>query len=66
MRSLLELRKRNLIQNNEYLQFMMGEAQEQGDFKPTQYAEAVVKNNEIRYRIDKALGKYTSHSVIVH
>jgi DNA primase len=65
MRSLLELRKRNLIQNNEYLQFMMGEAHDQGDFKPTQYAEAVVKNNEIRYRIDKALGKYTSHSVIV-
>jgi len=65
MRSLLELRKRNLIQNNEYLQFMMGEAQEQGDFKPTQYGEAVVKNNEMRFRIDKALGKYTSHSVIV-
>ena len=65
MRSLLELRKRNLIQNNEYLQFMMGEAQEQGNFKPAQYAEAVVKNNQIRYRIDKALGKYTSHSVIV-
>ena len=65
MRSLLELRKRNLIQNNEYLQFMMGEAQGQGDFRPAQYAEAVLKNNEIRYRIDKALGKYTSHSVIV-
>ena len=30
MRSLLELRKRNLIQNNEYLQFMMGEAQRPG------------------------------------
>jgi hypothetical protein len=44
---------------------MMGEAQEQGNFKPAQYAEAVVKNNQIRYRIDKALGKYTSHSVIV-
>ena len=63
LRALLDLRKRNLRQNNEYIRFMMEEAQQQGDFKATQYREIMVQNSRILDRLNRALGKYTSHSI---
>jgi hypothetical protein len=65
MRSLLELRRRNLIQNSEYLRYLMEEAQQQGDFKVTQYRETMVQHTKMLNKIFKAIGKYTSHSVVV-
>jgi DNA primase len=65
MRSLLELRRRNLIQNSEYLRYLMEEAQQQGDFKVTQYQESMVQHTKMLNKIFKAIGKYTSHSVVV-
>jgi DNA primase len=66
MRSLLELRRRNLIQNSEYLRYLMEEAQQQGDYKVTQYRESMVQHTKMLNKIFKAIGKYTSHSVVVH
>jgi DNA primase len=65
LRALLELRTRNLRQNNEYIRFLMEDAQQQGDLKATQYSEIMVQHNQLFNRLNRALGKYTSHSVTV-
>lgn len=63
MRSLLDLRKRNLRQEDEYLKFLMEDAQEKGDLKITQYQQTMVQHSRIRGLLDRAIGKYTSHSI---
>jgi hypothetical protein len=63
MRSLLDLRKRNLRQEDEYIKYLMEDAQEKGDIKITQYQQTMVQHSKIRGLIDRAIGKYTSHSI---
>ena len=62
MRGLLVLRKRKLEQEIEYFRYLFVEAQEQGDIHATQNEQTMVKLVEIRFRIDKAIKKYTSRS----
>ena len=62
MRGLLALRKRKLDQEMEYFRYLIVEAQEQGDIHATQNEQTMVKLVEIRFRIDKAMKKYTSRS----
>jgi len=63
MRSLLDLRKRNLRQEDEYLKYLMEDAQEKGDLKITQYQQTMVQHSKIRGLLDRAIGKYTSRSI---
>jgi hypothetical protein len=63
MRSLLDLRKRNLRQEDEYLKYLMEDAQEKGDIKITQYQQTMVQHSRIRGLLDRAIGKYTSRSM---
>lgn len=64
MRAILELRKRSLIQSNDYLRYLMEEAHQQGDWKASQYHQTMVQHNKMLDRLNRALGKYTSHSII--
>jgi len=60
VRSLLELRKRNLRQHNDYLLFLMQETQAQGDVKADEYNRLVKQNIQVLYQLNRANGKYTN------
>lgn len=62
MRGLLDLRKRSLRQDLEYYQYLMGEAQADGDLRATQYSQSVVQLTRTMDKLNRALQKYTSHS----
>lgn len=61
IRALLELRKRNLRQKNEYLRFLMEEAQQQNDPELKQYQQTMLQHTRLLERLDRAIGKYTGH-----
>jgi DNA primase len=61
IRTVLELRKRNLHQNIDHLRFLMEEAQQGGEDWLAEYLQTMNQYSETRIRIDKALGKVTGH-----
>jgi DNA primase len=61
MRGILELRRQRWQQENEYLRFLIEEAQDQGDVKATQYLQSMVQLAETKRRLDRAVKQYTSH-----
>jgi hypothetical protein len=65
MRGLLELRLRNLHQNIDYLRYQMEEAQGQGDTRASAFGQAMMDNTVMLKRLNRALARYTSHSVPV-
>jgi hypothetical protein len=65
MRGLLDLRRRNLHQEIEYQRFLMEEAQEVGEIKPTQCLQSMVQLTHTKRRLDQALEKYTSRSTAI-
>ena len=60
LQGLLDLRKREVIQNLDHLKFMQVEAQEKGDLLANEYSRLVRDYSQLRSRIDKALGRFTS------
>jgi DNA primase len=60
VRSLVELRKRNLQQHNDYLQFLMQETQEQGNGKAGEYNQLMKQNIQVLYQLNRAHEKYTN------
>lgn len=60
LRTLLDLRHRNVHQSIEHLQFLMEDAQGQGDIMASQYQQTMVQHILIRNRLDQARGHYTS------
>jgi DNA primase len=63
LRNLLLLRLQSVNQNIEYVRFLIEEAQNQGDLKAEHFQKLSQQNAAIRYRLDQALGKYTSHDI---
>ena len=63
LRGVLDLRRRSLVQNIEYMRFLLEEAQVQGDLLATQYMQTLVKQNNLLLSLDQALGQYTSRSI---
>lgn len=63
VRALIEIRKRRLRQDIDHVRYLMEEAQEAGDARASEYLHAMKGYLEARDRLDKALGKYTSHAV---
>jgi len=63
IRTVLELRRRNLHQNIDHLRFLLEEAQDKGEARSNEYLQTIIQYSETRVRLDKALGKLTSHSV---
>jgi DNA primase len=60
--TLLGLRNRSLHQNIEYFQFLMNDAQEQGDWKASQYQKTMVQHTLMLLRLNRALGQFTSRT----
>jgi DNA primase len=63
MRAILDLRIRNTRQRLEHLQFLMLDAQEEGDPLASQYLNNGQEFRLVLNRLDHALGQYTSRSV---
>ncbi len=60
LRTILDLRHRHVHQNIEHLQYLMEDAQGQGDLMVTQYQQSMVQHISLRHRLDKARGYYGS------
>jgi len=62
LRGILDLRRRSVRQEIEYMRFLFQEAQEQGDLLATQYMQTLLRQNNLLSSLDQAMGKYTSRS----
>jgi len=60
LRGILDLRRRSVRQEIEYMRFLFQEAQEQGDLLATQYMQTLLRQNKLLSNLDQAMGKYTS------
>jgi DNA primase len=65
MRGLLDLRRRKLHQEIDYQRYLFEESQDQGDIKATQHQQYMVKLADAKRRIDRAVKKYTSRSLVM-
>jgi DNA primase len=63
MRNILILRKRHISQSIDYLRFLFEETQDAGDIKSLQVAKTMQQHIQVKQRLDRALGKFTSHSI---
>jgi DNA primase len=59
MRGILDLRRRRVRQEIEYMRFLFEEAQDQGDLLGTQYMQTLKRHNDLLSNLDQAMGKYT-------
>jgi hypothetical protein len=66
MRGLLEIRRRRLHQQIDYIRYLMDEAHEQGDLKATQYIQTMVQHTRTLGQINQAIGKLTSRTASSH
>jgi DNA primase len=64
MRTLLDLRLRNIHQNIEHLHYLMQEAQENNDPRISQYSQSMVQHTLTRDHLDRARAHYTSRIAI--
>lgn len=62
MRSLLDLRKRELRKTIDHLRYLMEEAQQQGDQRASEYQRSMAQYAQVLSRLDQALGQYSSRS----
>jgi hypothetical protein len=60
LRGILDLRRRNVRQEIEYMRFLLQEAQDQGDMLASQYMQALLRQKNLLSSLDQAMGKYTS------
>ena len=63
MRTLLELRRRDLRQNIDHLRFLMEDAQQQGEMLANEFLRNMTEFTRVRQRVDRALGQYTSRAM---
>jgi len=62
LRGVLDLRRRGLYQNLDYLRFLQEEALTEGDVRANQYREMISDYVRAKMLIDKAAGRYSSRS----
>ncbi len=60
LRGVLDLRRRGLYQNLDYLRFLQEEALNEGDVRANQYREMISDYVHAKMLIDKAAGRYSS------
>ncbi len=63
MRSVLGMRRKNLRQNIDHVRFLMEEAQAQSDPAVGEFCHIMIQYTQAQNRLDRAYGRYTSHSV---
>ncbi len=63
MRTILDLRIRITKHRVEYLQFLMMDSQEKGDILASEYVAMMQEYKLTKNRLDRAMDRYTTHSV---
>ena len=63
MRTLLELRRRDVRLGIDHLRHLMEESQAQGDLMANDYLRNMAQFAQVRQRVDRALGQYTSRAM---
>ena len=63
MRTLLELRRRDVKQNMEHLRFLMQEPDDQGEQAAKEAMKSMKEHTQVMQRIDRASGQYTSRAI---
>jgi len=66
MRAVLDLRRRNLRQHMDHYRYLIEEAQQNGDWRASEYGQIMSDFTQSRERLDRALGRYTSHNPASH
>lgn len=64
MRTLLELRKREVRQSIDQMHYVLEEAQEKGEQVDKEIHQEMTRNTQILRRVDQAMGRYTSRVVV--
>jgi DNA primase len=64
IRSIIDLRQRNLKQFIDHLRYLQEEAQQKGDLLAAEYGQIVVDNSRIIYQLNKAKGKYSDRVIV--
>jgi DNA primase len=59
LRSILDIRRRNLYQDLDYLRILQEEAQGEGDLRTIHYRQMVIQYTRTKMLLDKAMGRYT-------
>jgi hypothetical protein len=59
LRGILDLRRRGLYQNLDYLRFLQEEALTEGDVRANQYRDLIADCVRAKMLLDKAAGRYT-------
>ena len=65
LRSILEMRRHDLLQRIEYIRFQMEETQENGDVKATKHLQTMAEYSRSLNTINEALGKFTGDSRLI-
>jgi DNA primase len=64
MRAFLNLRKWQIIKNNDHYRYLQETSHENGDFKALEYQKNITYYLQEKHKIDKAMKRYTSRSAL--
>ncbi len=62
MRAFLNLRKWQIIKNNDHYRFLQESNHENGDYKSVEYQKNISQYLKEKHKIDKAMKRYTSRT----
>jgi DNA primase len=62
MRAFLNLRKWQIIKNNDHLRYLQETNHENGDYKALEYQKNITQQLQEKHKIDKAMKRYTSRT----
>ena len=65
VRTILELRRRNVNQNVAQLRFLMEDAQQEGDLLISHYQQTMFQHTLTRQRLDKAMEQCNTHTILI-
>jgi len=62
MRAFLNLRKWQIVKNNDHLRYLQETNHENGDYKALEYQKNITQQLQEKHKIDKAMKRYTSRT----
>ncbi len=62
MRAFLNLRKWQIVKNNDHYRYLQESNHENGDYKSTEFQINISQNLKEKHKIDKAMKRYTSRT----
>jgi len=66
MRAFLNLRKWQIVKNNDHLRYLQEANHENGDYKALEYQKNITQHLQEKHKIDKAMKRYTSRTAALN